>query len=81
MPPSPEHVGDLILEKMVKPKIIPKKYVKTVDIFYDLYKQITHHKISELSGEEFDRLYKEAEEYISVMRDFINKKGYSLNNV
>ncbi len=81
MPPSPEHIGDLLHEKMVVPKLLKPKYVKTADIFYDLYKKITHREIKEISGKEYDRLYKEADEFVKEMLRFIKSRGLNISNV
>ncbi len=81
MPPSPEHIGDLLHEKMVVPKLLKPKYVKTADIFYDLYKKITHREIKEISGKEYDRLYKEADKFVKEMLRFINSRGLKIGNV
>ena len=71
IPPSPDHISDLLQEKLVKNKLLEKKYVEIMRNFYKLSKMITHNEIREIKGEEFDRYYKHAEEFIDRMRKFI----------
>ncbi len=68
IPTSPEHVADLLEEKMVKTNILSAKYPKIMRKFYILSKQITHRELKELSGKEYDELYKEAEDFVSEMK-------------
>ncbi|MFH1850557.1 MAG: nucleotidyltransferase domain-containing protein [archaeon] len=73
-PPSPQHVADLIEERMVKTKIIHKKYATTMRNFFKISKMILHREVKEISGEEFDRYYVEAHDFVKVMQTFIQKK-------
>ncbi|MCM2324924.1 MAG: hypothetical protein NDI94_00530 [Candidatus Woesearchaeota archaeon] len=71
IPPTPSHVSALITEKMVKPGLIEKKYENTAKKFYDLSKKIEYREIQDIKGSDYDKLYKEAEEYVGRMRRFI----------
>lgn len=73
IPPSPEHIGELLREKMVKEKLIEHRYAKTADEFYKLMKMITHREIKEVTGEEFDGYFKEAEDFVNRMQRFITE--------
>jgi len=74
IPPSPSHVSDLLEEKMVKKKLISKKYADIMQNFYKLAKMITYREIKEISGEEFERYYKDAKDFVDHMRKFVEKK-------
>jgi len=74
IPPSPEHIGELIREKLVKPKLLESKYARTADEFYKLMKMITHREIKEVTGEQFDRYFEEAEDFVNRMQRFIQDK-------
>jgi len=74
LPPSPAHVADLMDEKLVKRKLIRKKYVETMEKFYNLSKMIVHRKLQEIKGPEYESYYKEAEEFIEEMRKLIEEK-------
>ena len=74
IPPSPEHVSDMIQEKLVKPGLLNKKYVKIVRNFYSLSKMINHRDIKEIPGHNYDQYYKEAFEFVDAMRKFVEKK-------
>lgn len=74
VPPSPKHVDDMMIEKMVKPKLIAKEYATTMNKFYVLAKKISNREIIKLSGKQYDDLYKEADNFVKVMETFIEKK-------
>ena len=42
--------------------------------FYKLMKMIVHREIKEVSGEEFERYYEEANRFVNRMRTFISTK-------
>ena len=73
IPPTPEHVADLLEQKLVKKRLLEHKYVTTMRHFYKLMKMITHREIKEIKGEEYDRYFKTAEEFVNRMRDFIEE--------
>ena len=74
IPPTPSHVADLIDEKMVKRGIVHKRYSEIMRSFYKLSRMILHREIKEISGQEYDRYYKEASDFVDKMKNFIEKK-------
>ena len=74
IPPSPSHVADLMEQRMVRGKILEHKYVVIMRNFYKLAKMIGHRQISEIKGEEFDKYFKDAEDFINRMRKIIDSK-------
>ena len=77
LPPTPEHVADLIDEKMVKAGLLEKKYAQTMRTFYSLSKQIMHREVRDISGAQYDRYLKEAQGYVATMQKFIEKREYT----
>ncbi len=73
IPPTPEHVADLLEKAYVKPKQLEPKYVETMRRFYKLSKMITHREIKEVKGEEFENYYREAEEFVLRMKRLVEK--------
>ena len=73
IPPTPSHVADLMKEVLVDKKLIDKKYIDTMDKFYKIMKQITHREIREIPGEDYEKLYKEAEEFVNEIQKFIEQ--------
>lgn len=71
IPPSPDHVADMLEQRYVKTKILEKHYVDTMRKFYRLMKMITHRELKEISGQQFDLYYKEAEEFVNRMKKII----------
>lgn len=74
IPPSPGHVADLLEEKMVKKGFLNRKYVALMSNFYELAKKIMHREINEVTGRQYERYLKDAQEYVDVMRKFIEKR-------
>ncbi len=73
IPPTPEHVADLLEQKLVRKKLLEHKYVATMRHFYKLMKMIVHREIKEIKGEEYDRYYKAAEDFVNRMKSFIDQ--------
>jgi len=71
IPPTPEHVADLLEQKLVKKKLLEQKHVTTMRHFYKLMKMITHREVKEIKGKEYDEYYRHAEEFVTRMREFI----------
>ena len=74
LPPTPSHVADMMEEKMAKRKLINAKYVKIMRDFYKLSRMIMHREIKEISGQEFEIYYKDADDFVEEMRKFIEKQ-------
>lgn len=73
IPPSPNHVADLLDEVLVKKGIIEKKYVNTMSDFYILAKKITHREIKEITGPQYENYYRQAEDFVNRMKRVIGK--------
>ncbi len=74
IPPTPDHVADLLEEKMVKKGLLEHKYSLIMKNFYKLMKMITHREIKEIKGEEYERYYKEADSFVQRIRKIIEEK-------
>jgi len=73
IPPTPEHVADLLEQKLVKKKLLEHKYVTIMRHFYKLMKMITHREVKEIKGEEYDKYFKSAEDFVKRMREFVEE--------
>jgi uncharacterized protein (UPF0332 family) len=71
VPPTPEHVSDLLDEVLVKPGLIGKEYSKIMRFFYDKAKAIMHHEIDEISGDDFDKYLLDANKFVDRMKMLI----------
>lgn len=74
LPPTPEHVADLLEKTYVKPKLLEKKYADTMRKFYDLSKKITHRELKEVKGNDYEVLYKEAEAFVKRIKTLIERR-------
>ncbi len=74
IPPRPEEVADMLDERLVKKKLLSKKYVHTMRMFYTVFKMIIHREIQEIKSSEFERYYKEAEEFVKAMEKIVNSR-------
>lgn len=74
VPPSPEHVADMLEQKLVKPKHLERKYAEIMRNFYKLQKMISHREIGEIKGVEYDRYFKESSDFVDRMKKFLEQK-------
>jgi uncharacterized protein (UPF0332 family) len=65
-------------EKLVKTGLLEKKYAKTMKDFYRLQKMISRREIGEIKGEEYDRYFKEASEFVDRMKKFLEHHDKSV---
>ena len=63
----------MIKEKLLNKGLIEKNYAHTAQRFYELSKKIEYREIKDIKGQEYDKYYKEAEEYVARMRKFIEE--------
>ncbi len=73
-PPSPDHVADMLEKRLANQNLIERRYVSTMRNFYILQKKIVHREVKEISGAEYDKLLKEAKEFVAQMEKFIVTK-------
>ncbi|MBD3209051.1 nucleotidyltransferase domain-containing protein [Candidatus Woesearchaeota archaeon] len=74
VPPSPEHVADLLQDKMVKKRLLPSWVPGSMRKFYTLSKDVLHRKRKSMKGSEFDKLVAEAEKFVTTLRKFVEKQ-------
>ena len=73
VPPSPEHVSDMLDEKLVKSGLLKKRNSYIMRQFYALGKSIMHGELLQISGEQYEAYYKDAHEFVFEMKKFIEK--------
>ncbi len=71
IPPTPEHVAEMMEQKLVKKKLLEHKYVAIMRNFYRLMKMVTHREIVEIKGEEYDKYFGIAQDFVHRMRKII----------
>tara|TARA_Y100000310_G_scaffold345334_1_gene463877 strand:+ start:124 stop:939 length:816 start_codon:yes stop_codon:yes gene_type:complete len=76
IPPSPEHVAEIMKKTLIKDKKISAASAKTMDEIYHLFKDVTSKKRSTFTGRDYDMYRKKAEKFVNEMNKFIrtNKK-------
>ncbi|MBI2665974.1 nucleotidyltransferase domain-containing protein [Candidatus Woesearchaeota archaeon] len=73
VPPTPEHVAEMLDKVYVRHKLLDKKYVLIMERFYRLSKMITHREIRDIKGSEYDQYFKEADDFVQQMRKLVEK--------
>lgn len=73
IPPTPDHVAEMLETKLVAAGHLEKRYATTMRNFYNIMKMITHREIRDISGHEFDMYYKDAEDFVRRMQEFLDK--------
>lgn len=74
VPPAPSEVAGLINRKMVKPKLVSKKYADTMEFFYSLSKKITHRQLQDVKGEQYEKYYRQANDFVNKMQHIIERR-------
>lgn len=74
VPPTPEHVAEHLEKTFVRRHLLEKKYVDLMQQFYHLSKKITHREIKEIKGEEYEKYYQQADEFVRRMKLLVEKK-------
>jgi len=73
IPPSPDHVADLLERTLVRDKQISKKYADVMRKLYLTFKKITRREIKEITGSQYDKLRQETEIFVTGMQKYIEK--------
>ena len=73
VPPSPQHIPDLLNKKLVEKKLITTEYPKIAKEFYDIMKKIDHREIQSISGADYDKYYKKAVKFVNAMQKIVDK--------
>ncbi len=76
VPPTPDHVAEMLEKIYVKPKLLEKKYADTMRKFYKLSKMITHREIREIKGQDYDKYRKEADDFVKRMKKLIERRTH-----
>jgi predicted nucleotidyltransferase len=74
VPPSPDHVADLLQVSLVQKRLLEPEYVSTMRLFYKLMKMITHRELKEISAQEYDNYFKEADRFVKQMQRIIERQ-------
>lgn len=72
MPPSPEHIPEILDETFVKKKLTKSKYVKDYQEIHDLMKEIAHGKRSEVKGKNLDEWFGRIDNFLGEMARLVD---------
>ncbi|MBS3077130.1 nucleotidyltransferase domain-containing protein [Candidatus Pacearchaeota archaeon] len=71
IPPSPEHIPEMLKDVFVDAGILRMNYVRSMNELYALHKAIAHRQISNLKGNEIDGWQEIAENFLGEMTRII----------
>jgi len=71
IPPSPQHVADMLEDKLISKRLVSSKCSSQMRQLYELFKGIIHRDIKSISGKDYDKFRKIAEEFVDEMKSFI----------
>ncbi len=69
IPPSPEHIGELLQQHVVDKKILDKKYVENYEYVRKKAKAIIHGEIKKLEGKDIQDLQEKAEAFVKELNE------------
>jgi predicted nucleotidyltransferase/uncharacterized protein (UPF0332 family) len=73
LPPSPEHISNMLKEIFVNSRLLDPKYVSWYQELYNLSHDIVHGRITEIRAIEIEKWQKRSEEYLQVMAKLVNR--------
>lgn len=74
VPPTPDHVADLLQDKLVKTKRTKPKYAMIMREMYVLSKKIMHREVKEITGEEYSKYQAKVRDFVDEMRRIVEGK-------
>ena len=74
IPPSPEHIPELLQDTFVNKNKLKSVYVNWYKELYSFYHDIKNHKISSISGEDYNTWYKRTTEFTKVLEAIARKE-------
>lgn len=73
MPPSPEHIPDMLVETFVDKGMLKMNFVKSMRDIYALHKGLAHRSIVDVKGSEIDAWQETADKFLSEMTRVIDQ--------
>jgi predicted nucleotidyltransferase/uncharacterized protein (UPF0332 family) len=73
MPPSPEHIPEILTQEFVKKGLLKEKYVSFYSEIHEIAKDIIHGKKVEIKGEKIDQYLILADDFMGQMAGIIDK--------
>ena len=74
IPPSPEHVAEIMKKTLIKEKLVSATSVKTMEELYTMFKAVSKRDKKRVTGQEYEKYKKKAEKFVQEMDRFIRKK-------
>ncbi|MFT4313459.1 MAG: nucleotidyltransferase domain-containing protein [Candidatus Woesearchaeota archaeon] len=72
VPPAPEYLPVLLKRHAVSQKILTAKDISTVKFFFDLYKSITKRTLKDVTGQQYEKYYVDAQNYVKKIESFLH---------
>lgn len=72
LPPSPEHIPEMLKETFVEEGMLKMNYVKGMKELYDLHKGIAHGGVTNVKGHEIDQWQDLAERFVGEMTRIVD---------
>ncbi|MBU0536021.1 MAG: hypothetical protein KKE20_03585 [Nanoarchaeota archaeon] len=74
IPPTPEHVSDLLQDILVKQGKLNQKYPVIMRNFYELSRKITHRELKEVTGEQYSKYLADAQDFVNAMKVIVEQR-------
>lgn len=74
IPPSPDHVAELMEKTLIPKKAISKKSVNTIRTMYKVFKGVVNRETREISAAEYERYKKMSEDFVQEIKRYLEKK-------
>ena len=72
LPPSPEHIPEMLYKTFVEQGMLKANYVKAMKELSELHKGIMHGQVTNIKGQEIDEWQGSAEDFLKEMTRIID---------
>ncbi len=74
VPPSPEHVAELMEKTLIPKRQISRKSVNTIRTMYKVFKSVVNREVNNISSADYERYKKISETFVKEIKKYIEKK-------
>lgn len=75
IPPSPDHVAEMMEKTLIPKKIITQKSVNSMRTMYKVFKGVVNREISDIPASDYDKYKKMSENFVKEIKKYIDKKN------
>lgn len=75
IPPSPEHVAEMMERTLIPKKILSRKSVNTIRTMYKVFKSVVNREIKDISAKDYEKYKEMSEDFVNEIKKYLDKKA------